>query len=404
MPPPPDRKPIPDQQTLLTPATGYVPARFPTPSPEAMAQQPTRITTVPPGSDVTRSTAPATMLRAPGGEDYTGQIWGDFEFGTLLGRGGMGAVYRGRQVSLDRPVAIKVLPAHLGGHDGFRARFELEAKAVAQINSPHVIQVYGAGVHEGHHFFAMEYVEGSDLSKIIRGGPRVGHAQALDFVTQAARGLVAAGELGIVHRDIKPGNMMVTAKGRLKLMDFGLVKLASEGAHHLTQTGTVMGTVSYFSPEQGRGDNCDTRTDLYALGVVFYELLTGRLPFTGNDATSVIYQHIHQAPRPPREIDPTIPEDFQAVVLKCMQKAADDRYPGAGELLADLDRLARGEAPAIGGHELAMLRQGALLTRTEAFRRERRSRRGRLAMAAGAVAVVAGAGAAAWWLLRPGGP
>ena len=280
------------------------------------------------------------------------QVWGDFELGDLLGRGGMGSVYRGRQISLDRPVAIKVLPSHLSENENFRQRFQLEAKAVAQISSPHVVGVYFAGVHDGHHYFAMEYVEGKDLSVRLRDGFKPTHVKALDLVTQAARGLAAAGDLGIVHRDIKPGNMMVTTKGRVKLMDFGLVRVASAQDTGLTMAGTIMGTVSYFSPEQGRGDRCDSRTDIYAMGVVFYELLTRRLPFTGGDATSVIYQHIHQEPKPPMEINSAIPAGYQAVVLKCLQKDPALRYQTATDLVKDLEALARGLDPATAIQEL----------------------------------------------------
>jgi predicted Ser/Thr protein kinase/tetratricopeptide (TPR) repeat protein len=317
------------------------------------------------------------------------QIWGDFEIGTLLGRGGMGAVYRGRQISLDRPVAIKVLPSNLSENANFRQRFQLEAKAVAQISSPHVVGVYFAGVHEGHHYFAMEYVEGQDLSVKVRDGFKPTHREALDLVAQAARGLAVAGELGIVHRDIKPANMMVTKKGLVKLMDFGLVRVARAEETGLTMAGTIMGTVSYFSPEQGRGERCDCRTDIYALGVVFYELLTRRLPFTGGDATSVIYQHIHQAPKPPKEIDPSIPEGYQAVVLKCIQKDPDHRYQTAADLLKDFEALANGLDPATAFHDLKALRAGGTLVKKQAFGAENGGRRW---LWAAGLAVVAGAG------------
>ena len=287
------------------------------------------------------------------------QVWGDFELGDLLGRGGMGSVYRGRQISLDRLVAIKVLPSHLSENENFRQRFLLEAKAVAQISSPHVVGVYFAGIHEGHHYFAMEYVEGKDLSVRLRDGFKPTHAETLDLVMQAARGLAAAGDLGIVHRDIKPGNIMVTTKGRVKLMDFGLVRVASAQDTGLTMAGTIMGTVSYFSPEQGRGDRCDCRTDIYAMGVVFYEMLTRRLPFMGGDATSVIYQHIHQVPKPPMEIDSSIPAGYQAVVLKCLQKDPALRYQTATDLVKDLEALARGLDPATAIKELKNQRAGA---------------------------------------------
>jgi hypothetical protein len=322
------------------------------------------------------------------------QRWGDFDLGDLLGRGGMGSVYRGRQISLDRPVAIKVLPKHLSENESFRARFLLEAKAVAQISSPHVIQVYYAGIDDGHHYFAMEYVEGVDLAKKLKDGFKPSAREALELIIQATRGLVAAGELGIVHRDIKPGNMMVTKKGLLKLMDFGLVRLARSEDTGLTMAGTIMGTVSYFSPEQGRGERCDSRTDIYALGIVYYELLAGTLPFTGGDATSVIYQHIHTPPRPLKEIDPTISEDVQAVVLKCLQKDPAKRYQTAAELLTDLEALASGRHPATAFIDPGSLRHGGAMVKSGPFAAERR-RRGLLAAAG---VLVLGALAGGWYL------
>ena len=357
------------------------------------ASEPTRAASEP----GTAPTIPAMEVTRPsaGGDVLTGQVWGDFLVGPLLGRGGMGAVYRGRQRSLDRDVAIKVLPPHLSDNEGFRSRFQLEAKAVASLDSPHIIKVYGAGETDGHHYFAMEYVEGQDLSQTLRRLGKPTRQQALEWVLQAARGLQAAGELGIVHRDIKPANMMLTRKGVVKLMDFGLVRSTKE-AHGLTMTGTVMGTVSYFSPEQGRGERCDSRTDLYALGVVFYEFLTGRLPFTGEDPTSIIYQHIHVAPVLPREVDPSIPEDYQSVVMKCLQKRAEDRYQEAAELVADLERLARGDKPAISADEAARLRMGTTLF-VPGGRGAAKRRLAPMIIAATAVSVAA---ATAIWLSR----
>ncbi|NRA37707.1 MAG: serine/threonine protein kinase [Planctomycetes bacterium] len=292
--------------------------------------------------------APQQQASGIAGDNCSGQIWGDFELGKKIGQGGMGAVYLGRQVSLDRPVAIKVLPPHLSQDESFRKRFELEAKAVAQITSPYIIQVYGAGEHQGQNFFAMEYVEGKDLGELIKDGLRPTYQESADFMAQAVKGLATAGEHNLVHRDIKPGNMMVTDKGHLKIMDFGLVKLKnSEGGSTggLTMAGAVMGTVNYFSPEQGRGEECDQTTDIYAIGVVFYQLLAGTLPFTGTDATSIIYQHIHAEPRPLNEINPNVPESYQAIVSKCMQKDRRKRYQTASDLLKDLELVLEGSKP-----------------------------------------------------------
>ncbi|MEK7415584.1 MAG: protein kinase [Planctomycetota bacterium] len=212
----------------------------------------------------------------------------------------------------------------------------------------------------GLSYIAMEFVPGQPLDRVLVEQRQLDFAQVRAIGAQVADALAAAHEAGIIHRDIKPGNMMIDRKNTLKIMDFGLVRLAAAG-HSLTMSGTVMGTVSYFSPEQGRGEPCDQRTDLYALGVVFYELLTGKLPFVGENATSVIYQHIHAEPKAPCVIDPHIPPDYQAVVFKCMQKQADARYMTAVDLLSDLERLAAGHPPAIALERPDLLSLGATM-------------------------------------------
>ncbi|MFW5829430.1 MAG: protein kinase domain-containing protein, partial [Planctomycetota bacterium] len=295
-----------------------------------------------------------------GGQELAleGTVLADYLIENKLGQGGMGAVYKGRQLSLDRPVAIKVLPAHLSKDASFIERFQLEARAVAKLTHQNIIQVYGAGEAGGMHYFAMEFVAGKDLSQRLKDGYRPTPAESVELMLQAARGLAEAGRHNIVHRDIKPHNMMVTDEGQLKIMDFGLVKMTDD-THALTMTGAIMGTVSYFSPEQGRGERCDCRTDIYALGITFYELLAGSVPFTGNDASSIIYQHIHSAPRPLEEVNPDIPDEIQAVVLKCLAKRREDRYQSAAALLKDLEAIHVGVQPPEAMRDAAQLRQKA---------------------------------------------
>ncbi len=297
----------------------------------------------------------------------TGKSIGDYEIGGILGEGGMGTVYRARQISLKRRVALKVLPPNLAHDLRLRERFEQEARTASLLNSPHVVQVFAAGAMDDMVYFVMEFVEGTDLSEMTRARTDAKQPFTTDecanFIVQAARGLAEAGKHGIVHRDIKPANLMITTKGVVKIADFGISKVAGE--HQLTMTGTAVGTPAYCSPEQGRGDPVDVRADIYSLGVVFYELLTGVKPFEGATANALIYQHNYAEPRLPRELNEAIPESYQAVVLKCLQKDPAKRYQDAAELVADLEQVRVGSAPmtalmsAFGtGAEEAMRRLG----------------------------------------------
>jgi serine/threonine-protein kinase len=273
-----------------------------------------------------------------------GAVWGDFRIGRMIGQGGMGMVFRALQRSLKRTVALKVLTPSLSDSPSFRRRFLREAQAVARIVSPHVAQVYTGGVHGGHHYFAMEYVDGEDLLSRLQRGWNPSHAQALDIVTQAARGLVAAGAHDIVHRDIKPGNLIITRAGTVKLLDFGLMRIAGE--ERTTTTGVVIGTPCYFSPEQALGEASDQRSDIYSLGAVFFELLAGHPPFNG-EASAVVHAHLHTPPPALRAIDPTIPPEWQEVVNTCLAKDPSARYRNASELVADLERLAAAQKPTL---------------------------------------------------------
>ena len=272
------------------------------------------------------------------------QKWGDFEIHEVLGKGGMGIVYRGRQISLDRAVAVKVLPTSFTERKDFIQRFYREAKAVAQINCPQIIQVYGAGEYEGKHYFAMEYIEGEDLGEKLKRNEVFEFSRILFLVKETAKALAAAGEKNIIHRDIKPGNIMITKQGKVKVMDFGLAKFTTD-ATELTQAGVVMGTVNYLSPEQGQGKKVDQRTDIYSLGIVMYELLTGEIPFKGDNASSVIYQHIHTPPPLPSKKKNGIPREIEAIVMKCLHKDPNDRYFTARELIRDIEAIESGRIP-----------------------------------------------------------
>ena len=276
---------------------------------------------------------------------HRGEVWGgDFELGPLIGKGGMGAVYAGRQISLERAVAIKALRVHLSEDPELVARFEQEAKWLARISSPHVIQVHAFGKHRNHHFLVMELIEGEDLGRKLKSGWRPTHGESVALVAQAAHGLIAAGEHGIVHRDIKPGNMLLTLRGVLKVTDFGLARLV-HGSSNISSTGVILGTDAYMSPEQCQGLAVDQRSDIYSLGVVFYELLCGQRPFAGETHMEVFIQHIDRAPRSPRLIDPTIPPEVESVVLTCLAKDPIHRYQSATELLDDLQRVADHQWP-----------------------------------------------------------
>lgn len=276
--------------------------------------------------------------------DLSGTTLGDFLVGTVIGEGGMGVVYRARQISLDRRVALKVLPPAMAADPVLMERFAAEAHTAGLLVSPHVVQVYFAGQVDEQVFFAMEFVSGTDLAHLLarhRGdGTHMPVAQAARLLAQAARGLAEAEAHQVVHRDIKPQNLLVTDDGTLKIADFGIAKVAGE--HHLTLTGSTVGTPAYCSPEQGRGDTVDHRSDLYALGVVFYEMLTGQKPFTGTQADQLIYQHNYAEPRPPRSLRPDLDAPGETVCMRLLMKEPDQRYQHAADLAVDLEALIRG--------------------------------------------------------------
>ena len=266
---------------------------------------------------------------------------GEFKMLELLGEGGMGAVYRAHQESLARDVAVKLLPERLTQNARFVQRFYREARSAAGLVHPNVVQIYSMGQDEEHgvHYYAMEFVRGKDISQLIKSGVRFSVDQALTIVIQVAEALSAAAEAGIVHRDIKPANIMLTARGQVKVMDFGLAKMVQHDDLDVTEAGTIVGTANYMSPEQGTGKELDFRTDIYSLGVVFYELVAGRTPFKGDNPSAVIYMHVYEEPRKPSQFNPKVPPSADRVILRMIAKDPKDRFASPEQLLAELRKL-----------------------------------------------------------------
>lgn len=262
---------------------------------------------------------------------------GDFILEKRIGAGGMGQVYLGRQVSLDRKVAVKVMPKSMSSNPSAIKRFEREAKSAANLVNPNVVQIYHFGVERDVPYFAMEFVEGKDLDVMIKEGHKFSVEETIEIMTGVLKALAAASRQNLVHRDIKPGNIMISSDDVVKVMDFGLAKVAEMQDQTITQAGMIIGTPHYMSPEQGKGEELDTRSDIYSLGVVWYQLLTGELPFKADTPTAMIYQHAYEQPLPPRSINPEIPEGVEQMVLKMMEKDPANRYQKPKETLEDLN-------------------------------------------------------------------
>ncbi|HLI37288.1 MAG TPA: Stk1 family PASTA domain-containing Ser/Thr kinase [Streptosporangiaceae bacterium] len=273
-------------------------------------------------------------------------LGGRYELDTVVGRGGMAEVYRAHDIRLDRVVAIKTLRADLARDQTFQARFRREAQSAASLNHPSIVAVYDTGedVSDGVPvpYIVMEYVEGRTVRDLLAEGRRLLPERALEIIDGVLGALEYSHQSGIVHRDIKPGNVMVTPNGDIKVMDFGIARAMSDAQATMTQTAQVIGTAQYLSPEQARGERVDTRSDLYSTGCLFYELLTGRPPFTGDSPVAIAYQHVRENPVPPSAIDPEIPAWADAIVLKAMAKDPADRYQTAGEMRMDVRRALSG--------------------------------------------------------------
>ena len=266
-----------------------------------------------------------------------------YEIGETLGYGGMAEVHRGRDVRLGREVAVKVLRADLARDPSFQARFRREAQAAASLNHPAIVAVYDTGEEIGTQpYIVMEYVEGRTLREVLKAEGRLLPRRAMEIVADVCAALDFSHRNGIVHRDVKPGNVMITRAGAVKVMDFGIARAVADNAATVTQTAAVIGTAQYLSPEQARGENVDARSDVYSTGVLLFELVTGSPPFTGDSPVAVAYQHVRENAPPPSTINPDVPRELDAIVLKAMAKNPANRYQSAAEMRADLIRAING--------------------------------------------------------------
>jgi len=278
-------------------------------------------------------------------DNLIGKTLGQYQIIQVAGKGGMAVVYKAFQPSLNRYVALKVLPDYLAQDEQFVMRFEQEARAAAALRHPNIMVIYDVGQEGNTHYIAAEYLEGTTLSQAIAAQrgllpvPRI-----VNIVNQLASALDFAHTRGLVHRDIKPSNAFIGADEHMTLMDFGIAK-ALQGGAQMTRTGTMVGTPEYMSPEQAEGRSIDPRSDIYSLGVMLYQLLTGRVPFQAETPTAVLLAHVMQMPQPPTQLNPNIPPAVEAVVMRSLAKRPQDRFSTAGELAQALAQSASG-APA----------------------------------------------------------
>jgi len=283
-----------------------------------------------------------SILKAPGKADLAdslvGQTLGEFELTGILGRGGMGVVYRARQKSLGRDVAVKVLPPYLAADADFLERFHREGRAAAAINHPNIIEIHAIGDAEGRHYIAMELVDGESLADRLKRDGRLAPADAVELLRQVAEALARAHEHNILHRDIKPGNILITKYGRAKVVDFGLAKHQGVDVS-VTATGASLGTPLYMPPEFGRGEPADARSDLYSLGATFYQAVAGKTPFDGTTPTELIIKHLEKQVTPLQSLAPDAPQALCRIIHKLLRKSPAERYQSAGELVEALKRV-----------------------------------------------------------------
>jgi hypothetical protein len=293
-----------------------------------------------------------TAIQAPPASEISeGTLVGPYKVTGVVGEGGMGRVYTAVDQNLQRQVALKILSGGLRGREDFVARFRREARAVARLNHPNIVQIYFTGTYRDTPYYAMELVKGQNLDVVLKKEGMLDPDRAVRLLIQAARGLAAAAAEGVIHRDVKPSNMVLDESGVLKITDFGLAKTVSSQSD-LTLTGTIVGTPFYMSPEQGEGYSVDHRADIYSLGASFYHLLAGAPPFEAESPVSIILKHINEQLPPPEKRNPKVKAPLSAVIRRMMAKNPDERYASYDELIADLESMRRGEAPgALGWKE-----------------------------------------------------
>ncbi|UQX88632.1 Stk1 family PASTA domain-containing Ser/Thr kinase [Jatrophihabitans telluris] len=278
-------------------------------------------------------------------------VGGRYELGELIGYGGMAEVHRGRDIRLGREVAVKVLRSDLARDPSFQNRFRREAQAAAGLNHPSIVAVYDTG-EDGDPaglddtpspYIVMEFVQGRTLREVLKSEGQLPARRAMEIVAEVCGALDFSHRSGIVHRDIKPGNVMITNSGAVKVMDFGIARALADNAATVTATSAVIGTAQYLSPEQARGESVDARSDVYSTGCLLYELLTGHPPFTGDSPVAVAYQHVRENPRIPSSENPAVTKALDSIVMKALAKNPLNRYQTAGEMRADLQRAIAGQ-------------------------------------------------------------
>ncbi|MBF6173568.1 Stk1 family PASTA domain-containing Ser/Thr kinase [Nocardia blacklockiae] len=272
-----------------------------------------------------------------------------YELGEIIGFGGMSEVHKARDLRLGRDVAIKVLRADLARDPTFYLRFKREAQNAAALNHPAIVAVYDTGEAEVDGgplpYIVMEYVDGDTLRDMVRGKGPLPPRRAMEVIADVCAALDFSHKNGIVHRDMKPANIMINRQGAVKVMDFGIARAIADSSNPMTQTAAVIGTAQYLSPEQARGEQVDARSDVYSVGCVLFEILTGEPPFTGDSPVAVAYQHVREDPRLPSLVNPGVPRELDSVILKAMAKNPANRYQTAAEMRADLIRVLGGQKP-----------------------------------------------------------